>query len=162
MQAAARQLETLANLEQREQPTTFLRVNESYLGNAPADAGAGVVTSRYSPPLLASSQLGSTSNEASLPTSNNNESVPPTNNQEGLSQSFYQPPTGSLHVGVSTELRRILSMSTIFDNESLVRGNEATSLDDDRRTERQYLWLERYHAHMSAQNQNNHRGGDLT
>jgi hypothetical protein len=55
-------------------------------------------------------------------------------------------------------LRRILNMSTLDPDvsvtASLMAGDRVFE-DEDRRTERQYLWLERYHAHMQNQQSGN-------
>jgi hypothetical protein len=57
-----------------------------------------------------------------------------------------------LGLGLSSELRRILNMSTGPDVSVAGAFWLAISLqDEDRRAGRQYLWLERYHAHLAAQ-----------
>lgn len=94
-------------------------------------------------------------------------------------------PTG-LSAGLSSELHRLLNLSTLDADlsvaSSLLLGRSSARMsaipstgssrlgpasalssigiegtdDEDRRTERQYLWLERYHEHIAAQQQHHH------
>jgi hypothetical protein len=62
--------------------------------------------------------------------------------------------SAATHIGLSVELRRLLNMSTLDPEVSMLGA--ASSDDDERRTERQYVWLERYHAHIEAQQGQQH------
>ena len=202
IEAAARQLETLARLEEVHSSSYGLppRVDDSHIPRvqAPADEGAGAVPQTHPPPRpppeifahynpqTSALGLGSTdhndrigslgpfalnspplpmpgiprqSSGASLPFS----TIPRQASGGSLPfstaprQSSGTSPTPSSRSGVpsqmalSAELRRILNMSTL-DADVSVSGSLMEMEDDGRRAERQYLWLQRYHTHLAAQN----------
>jgi hypothetical protein len=63
-------------------------------------------------------------------------------------------------LGLSSELRRILNMSTLDGDVSVSASLLGRDNDDvGRRAERQYMWLQRYHAHLAGQEGNNVQPG---
>lgn len=219
IEAAARQLEMLARIEERRQMPDqdvfhpgIRAIDETYItraAQAHADAGAGTTVQQRgrippqrdpSPPaeaareqqpntssLLDTSINISTSHEEALALPFATSTSPSPNQQSPsalLSSSLSSYPhqshqaSVSLHpqnaaglsTGLSSEMRRILTLSTSLDPgvvavggigdamaASLRGGEHHQDVDDAdeqvRRAERQYLWLERYHAHLNAQQQ---------
>lgn len=177
IEAAARQLETLAQLETRQQPSAPApRVDESYIPktHADPDAGAGVVRS-YIPPVPEDSTLEFASSTASNASSSQGLSKLDAHDETALPFAFHQSTPrssssvlatahqttlasgsvpSSLSLGLSSELRRILNMSTLDPDVSVtasLMAGDRTAEDEERRASRQYLWLERYHAHLQSQ-----------
>lgn len=172
IEAATRQIETLARLEKSQHFGSGVEVMDHYIprpDQAPADAGAGIV-SEYVPPadltLVPRSPYGEESNasglargpsdtlveETGLPFAASSPSLPRFSSYSAQSNRF-----SALHADLSSELRRILNMSTLDPDvsvsDSLLATIDSTGEDDERRAERQYMWLERYHAHLAAQRQ---------
>lgn len=135
--AAARQLDTLAMLEQRrteDTSETFANINETYIGGSrppQADAGAGVVPPRspFTPSATASPRTSPRDNPPqqhtpppfAIPDSANIQSQVSVRQSQGPRRIQSPAPTnpGSLSVlhyadiGLSTELQRMLNGSTL-------------------------------------------------
>lgn len=184
VEAAARQLETLARLEQHHiSPTSFqAALDESYFPKpqAPADAGAGAgIRHRYVPPLQQRTVLDASphrevgrmpdlaespsDDDPLLPFATSSGQDSP-NRMASTQLTHHTPPfSHGASTGLSTELRRILNLSTLnlstLDPDVSVMasalgigGGASIPMSEhhtdtgDLRAERQYLWLERYHA----------------
>ena len=131
--------------------------------HAPADAGAGLLAS-LSPLPLKELQLESASDAHEDPLQPMEDAPPFVVPNAPLFRSPSSmlttsgnryPAAGALSAGLSTELRKILNMSTLDPDVtvagSLTAGDQSTEEDEEKRIERQYLWLERYHAHIANQ-----------
>lgn len=189
IKAAARQLETLADLEQRQpQQASPVRIVESHIPKpqAPADAGAGslqsfttdnpstnklplstlasfppAVPDHYLPsqaetaddlhPFVTSQSLAPQLSSLAYSLSNRAQVGGTLSTVSNTSPSHRLATTGGMSLALSSELRRILNMSTLDPEVSLLATGGASDEDYDRRTERQYMWLERYHNHMASQ-----------
>ena len=108
----------------------------------------------HHPPGTASRQnRHSTANSASLNNLAPPPSIfPPANPGQQMSTSAAAGPGTGVQplegLALSSELRRILNMSTLDPDVGSVMADSTLALEDrDRAAERQYLWLERYHAH---------------
>ena len=164
-----------------EQPLPFADVDESYITRqARADAGAGLVPTGVSPNIITPStpslagtpsvpsvslqqpnQAGgysrpfdSTSVEQSHFGIHNSELPSRLSSSSGLGHRSSVAHHPGLSAGLSSELRRILNMSTLVDADSSVADSlfvADLAEDEERGVERQYLWLERYHAHVTEQ-----------
>jgi hypothetical protein len=140
IEAATRQLETLAKLELKETNSSF-QVDENHIAKteAPNDAGRGSVVQEPLAQVRSTSfSQGRTSFASQSPSS-----VSPSGHRLGS--------TGALSLGLSSELRRILNMSTLDAEISLLDGGDSADEDYERRAERQYMWLRRYHQHLADQ-----------
>lgn len=172
-------------------------IDESYIPKtkqAPADAGAGLDQHSYQPPpppkahpssdqfLYQNESLGVLQSRLATESTSvpmlDVPTLPFASSSPALILNVPTPTTtsrtGASHTGLSTELRRILSMSMALDPSdvnSVMMGSGGGSLiptsagegggarvsswvthdREDRRAERQYMWLERYHSHVAAQ-----------
>jgi hypothetical protein len=180
VEAAARQLETLALLEVPQMYSPSIPgVNESHIPRvqAPADAGAGTfpvhgTAQPLGPPPEAFSQDSAQSGTIGRISGDSRHQhddplapfvAGPTPASLRSNFGVIQAPfTSSLApsnrstmpsaLGLSSELRRILNMSTLDADVSVAGSLLACDDEDDgRRAERQYLWLQRYHAHLATQ-----------
>ena len=202
IEAAARQLETLARLEQQRslqdqatlpmaQPSSGMPqplTNESLnsRGQAPADAGAGMFRNSapecvsaadvvVPPPPAAFAPFSIPKSISDQDTRNNEPdeaaAVPfalsmvqsslhgsPTT---GIQSTEMPPLRGSIpatgtSLALSTDMLRLLNMSSL-ETGSLLDDNANSQQNEGR----QYMWLDRYHAHIAAQQEqeqaNNHR-----
>lgn len=178
IEAAARQLDTLAQLEGQRNETrpTFGAVDDSYIPKvqAPADAGAGTMPHHGLPlPAQPPSNPRVTPRTSAIPPSEpspihngHEEPLPPfaiptppvlpprPSSSSTLTPGNRSSTAAALSMGLSSELRRILNMSTLDPDVSVagsLLAGDLSAEDEDRRAGRQYLWLERYHAHLAAQ-----------
>lgn len=178
VEAAARQLETLARLEngstEPNNPTNLL--NDAYLRRVQTLIDAEVDTV----PLPKGISNISGSNGLAMPQSSPTPLTAPVHTnplQEDVSCSSVVPTTSyprpsssstvasglrstlPSNAALSTELRRILNLSTLDSDisfaGSVIAGDALDS--EERRAERQYLWLERYHNHIAAQHKDGNR-----
>jgi hypothetical protein len=183
IEAAARQLEILSRLEQRQEiiAPSVTGLDESYIPKtapATADAGAGLFAAAgdeahtpRAPPSHSHEADVQSPDDSTLPFA-----APATSNLPDSPLALGQATTvagaeSRLHAlaGASSQLSRILSLSSLDPGLSIVLGMGCSALGgaatgavvgplsfplselEDRRAERQYIWLERYHAHVAAQ-----------
>lgn len=138
IEAAARQLETLARLEMKQEGSRpVISVHESYMQpGLPQHDGSG-----------GNSQTLEATGQDSPPCP-----PPAINTDESLTRF-----SGAQNLGLSTELRRILNMSALDDVSiaGSILGGDNSEDNIERRTERQYMLLERYHNHIASQQNRN-------
>lgn len=188
IEAAARQLETLARLEQerRTMSTMIPEVDDSHIpltqAGAPVaegapetlsnltgyprdpglvsrelqDAGDPLNSSVFNPNLETAGLIRRPIGQASVGGGLAGSSLP--RQPSGMSLTRSDRSMMPHPLGLSSELRRILNMSTLDGDVSVAGSLLASDEDDERRAERQYLWLQRYHAHVAARAQ----GGALS
>jgi hypothetical protein len=181
--AATRQLETLAKLEQQQSPHPARRFEEERLRDShiprvpPADAGAGTTLSpglrSSSPPPMPALQSfkprtstpptaglplagGYAVSETRLPTPlygapppqipTNFAQDPPSALSSSMNHSAQSP--GALRAGLSMELRRLLTMSTLDASESVLQ--EASPLNPPSANDRTAIRQVRIRKHSSA------------
>ena len=151
IEAAARQLETLAKLEQRQAASPF-RLDDGHIRRDSPESELAI-SSKLTGPSTTSTTLHEPFENEVLPFVASHSILPRSSlaSHPGIrdSGSRLTAATG-LSLGLSSELRRILNMSTLDPEVSLLVGNSAAD-DYETATERQYLWLERYHQHVAAQ-----------
>jgi len=177
IEAAARQLDTLARLEGQRNyaPSPLEAVDDSYIPKtqATADTGTGTIDpggmhQLYQPPSNPQTTTTTAATSTIIPSTSaptevleREEILPPfavpnapprPSSSSALTPGNRSSSAGELSMGLSSELRRILNMSTLDVSVagSLLTGDLSTE-DEDRRAGRQYLWLERYHAHVATQ-----------
>jgi len=191
IEAAARQLETLARLEDTNiQSSVYPGVDDSHIPRvqAAADAGAGAFPAGQPlsrPPSEVSTHFNAQSSAFGVGLDMHDRSdspgpfafnanaphslsrlnpggpqlpfagIPRQTSAGSLPLSIITPQHSGINLGLSSELRRILNMSTL---DVSMAGSLLESEDDGRKAERQYLWLQRYHAHLAAQQGHQHPG----
>jgi hypothetical protein len=179
----ALQLETLARLEGLRHPLQpaiqITRDDHIPRNNVSADAGAGQVTSLNintdgsraptdahdtplhgtptrlrdplaSPPTNMAPPLFAATTQAS-PVIPPDQSHPRLQAPPDLVRNSLQIPRT---IGLSSDFCQILNMSTLDGDLSMVGSREASETrNDDRRTEQDYLWLQRYHDHLAQRHE---------